>query len=101
MLLLVKQHDVPASLCNCKTSICIVALIILIFVLFIYSLLTTQVKDSDKNNCNRLKRVATYINVAMNLSLVLRSYYIILVKWWVVNSIEDHLEMMVHTWGVI
>ena len=44
--------------------------------------LTTQFNKMENNNMKELKMVIIYIHAEINLPLMLREYYINIVKWW-------------------
>ena len=54
-------------------------------------LLTTSIKELDKEKWEKLKRVMAYINVTINISLVLKEYSLSIVKFWVDGSFRVHL----------
>ena len=61
------------------------------------SFLTTRVWIPDKDDWGNLKRILRYVQWEINLTLILRSYSLPVIKWWVDASYMAHPDMRGHT----
>jgi hypothetical protein len=59
--------------------------------------LAARVRNPDKDNCAKLKRLLRYIRCNIHLSLILRANSLNVIKWWVDASFGTHDNCRGHT----
>ena len=63
--------------------------------------LTTRVKELDKDNWGKLKRVILYLNGTRRMKLRLTIEDLAIIKWWINGSHNVHPDMRGHTGGMM
>ena len=55
--------------------------------------LTTRVRKTDEDNWKKLRRLLGYLKRTIKLPLILRDYWVNVLKWWVDASYAAHENM--------
>ena len=63
--------------------------------------LTTRVRKPEEDDWKKLRRLLGYLKQTIKLPLILRSYGLNMLKWWVDASYAAHDDMRGHTGGTM
>ena len=59
--------------------------------------ITTRVRNPDGKDWVKLNRPLRYVRQTINMPLILRTYILTIIKWWVDASYAAHPDMRRHT----